>query len=694
MREVDTFPTNTIGDLGYRIGRIFPFGASFIGEGVNFSIYSKEAVSCTLLLYHHGEREPYIEIPFPDEFRIGNVFSMMVFGITIEDTEYGYRMDGPYDPAKGLYFDKRIPLLDPYAHSVSGRSVWGEPIDPDNPFQHRGQIILEDYDWDGDKPLEHPMKDLVIYEMHVRGFTAHDSSGVTYKGTFAGLIDKIPYLKDLGVNCVELMPIFEFDEFENTRTYQGRQLLNYWGYSTVNFFAPKAGYAAGAPFGIEADELKNMVRILHKNGIEILLDVVFNHTAEGNEHGPYISYRGIDNRTYYLMTPDGYYYNFSGCGNTMNCNNPVVRNSILDCLRYWVASYHIDGFRFDLAAILSRDENGAPMIDPPLLDTLAHDAVLGRTKLIAEAWDAGGLYQVGSFPSWNRWAEWNGRYRDCVRRFIRGDADASAELCCRINGSPDMYESRTAEASINFVTCHDGFTLYDLVSYNEKHNEANGEDGRDGSNDNLSWNCGAEGETDDKEVRALRMRQIKNVFTILLTSRGVPMFLAGDEFANTQFGNNNAYCQDNEISWLDWTFPEKNKDLLLFVKNLIAFRNAHPVLRNSHFHMGKNGTDYPELSFHSPTPWQFNYDEPQLALAYLYVEDGKKYGTGKDSFLYVLLNLHWEPHEFSLPIIPAGHHFKLVSDSFTGESYAPGKEKNIKGETVTLMPRSTQILIG
>ncbi len=694
MREVDTFPTNTIGDLGYRIGRIFPFGASFIGEGVNFSIYSKEAVSCTLLLYHHGEREPYIEIPFPDEFRIGNVFSMMVFGITIEDTEYGYRMDGPYDPAKGLYFDKRIPLLDPYAHSVSGRSVWGEPIDPDNPFQHRGQIILEDYDWDGDKPLEHPMKDLVIYEMHVRGFTAHDSSGVTYKGTFAGLIDKIPYLKDLGVNCVELMPIFEFDEFENTRTYQGRQLLNYWGYSTVNFFAPKAGYAAGAPFGIEADELKNMVRILHKNGIEILLDVVFNHTAEGNEHGPYISYRGIDNRTYYLMTPDGYYYNFSGCGNTMNCNNPVVRNSILDCLRYWVASYHIDGFRFDLAAILSRDENGAPMIDPPLLDTLAHDAVLGRTKLIAEAWDAGGLYQVGSFPSWNRWAEWNGRYRDCVRRFIRGDADASAELCCRINGSPDMYESRTAEASINFVTCHDGFTLYDLVSYNEKHNEANGEDGRDGSNDNLSWNCGAEGETDDKEVRALRMRQIKNVFTILLTSRGVPMFLAGDEFANTQFGNNNAYCQDNEISWLDWTFPEKNKDLLLFVKNLIAFRNAHPVLRNSHFHTDKNGTDYPELSFHSPTPWQFNYDEPQLALAYLYVEDGKKYGTDNDNFLYVLLNLHWEPHEFSLPIIPAGHHFKLVSDSFTGESYAPGKEKNIKGETVTLMPRSTQILIG
>ncbi|MBQ4293343.1 MAG: glycogen debranching protein GlgX [Lachnospiraceae bacterium] len=694
MRQVDTFPTHTIGDLSYRAGRIFPFGATYFDEGINFSIYSKEATSCTLLLYHHGERDPYIEIPFPDEFRIGNVFSMMVFGLTLETTEYGYRFDGPYDPKRGLYFDKQKPLLDPYAHSVSGRSKWGVPPDPDNPFQHRGQIILEDYDWDGDKPLELPMKDLVIYEMHIRSFTAHPSAGTRYPGTFAGLIDKIPYLKELGVNCVELMPIFAFDEFENPRTNQGKRLLNYWGYSTVNFFAPKGGYAAGGPFGLETEELKNMIRQLHKNGIEVLLDVVFNHTAEGNENGPYISYRGIDNRTYYLMTPDGNYYNFSGCGNTMNCNNPVVRSSILDCLRYWVSSYHIDGFRFDLAAILSRDEDGAPMLEPPLLDMLAHDAVLGRTKLIAEAWDAGGLYQVGQFPSWNRWSEWNGKYRDCVRRFLRGEPEASIELCRRINGSPDLYGERLAEASINFVTCHDGFTLYDLVSYNEKHNEANGEEGRDGSNDNLSWNCGVEGETKDEEILSLRMRQIKNAFTILLTCRGIPMFYHGDEFGNTQYGNNNAYCQDNEISWLDWTLTEKNKTLLHFVKNLIAFRKAHPVLRDTSFFDGRNGTDYPELSFHSPLPWQFNQNEPQLALAYLFVEEAKKYRTEEDAFIYVLLNLHWEPHEFSLPIIPAGHRFGLISCSYTGESHSPGEKKLLKEETVTLMPRSTMILLG
>ena len=360
-----------------------------------------------------------------------------------------------------------------------------------------------------------------------------NDKSIKYKGTFYGLTEKIPYLKELGINCIELMPIFAFDEFENSRKINGKTLYNYWGYSTVGFFAPKAGYAASAPFGMEADELKNMIKHLHKNGIEVILDVVFNHTAEGNENGPYISYRGIDNRTYYMLTPDGTYYNFSGCGNTFNGNNAVVRTMILDCLRYWVSSYHIDGFRFDLASILTRDMSGAPMYSPPLLELLANDSVLGKTKLIAEAWDAGGLYQVGNFPSWNRFAEWNGKYRDCVRRFIKGDADAAIELYWRIGGSKDMYQERSSDASINFITCHDGFTLYDIFAYNEKHNEANGEDNRDGANDNNSWNCGVEGETEDKSINDLRLRQMKNAFTILMTSRGIPMFLAGDEIANT-----------------------------------------------------------------------------------------------------------------------------------------------------------------
>ena len=606
MNRIDTFPTHTIGELSYRVGRVFPFGATLTDGGVNFSIFSKEAESCTLLLYHHSEKEPFAEIEFPEEFRIGNVYTMLVFGINIETTEYGYRFGGKYVPERGLLFDSSKPLLDPYAKSVSGRSVWGKPIDPSDPFQHRGQIIREDYEWNGQTPLEIPQNELIIYEMHVRGFTKDESSGVRYKGTFAGLRQKIPYLKELGVNCIELMPIFEFDEFEYDREYEGKKLLNYWGYSTVNFFAPKAGYAASAPLGLEADELKSMIRELHSNGIEVILDVVFNHTAEGGEGGPYISYRGIDNRTYYLLTPDGHYYNFSGCGNTMNCNNAVVRSCILDCLRYWASSYHIDGFRFDLASILTRDENGAPMPFPPLIESLARDAVLGSCKLIAEAWDSGGLYQVGSFPSWQRWSEWNGRYRDCLRKFIKGGAEQAPELYERISGSQDLYSQRGTTASINYITCHDGFTLYDLFSYNEKHNLENGEDNRDG------WNCGAEGETDDAEINALRMRQMKNALTIVMTSRGTPMLLSGDEFANTQFGNNNAYCQDNKTSWLDWEMLNKNRKLFEYVKALIALRKKNPVLRSVSFDNGHNATGYPELSFHSAQPWQLDMHSPAL----------------------------------------------------------------------------------
>ena len=694
MQLIDSFPTHKIKDLEYRSGHVFPYGASLVDGGVNFSIFSKEATSCSLLLFHHGAKKPFVEIPFPDEFRIGNVYTMLVYGINIETTEYGYRFDGPYCPEKGLLYDRTKILLDPYARSITGRSVWGRKPDPSDPFPHRGQIIMVDFDWEGDKPLETPLSDLVIYEMHVRSYTKHKSSGVKYPGTYAGLIGKIPYLKELGVNCIELMPIFEFDEFEFSREINGRRLYNYWGYSTVGFFAPKAGYAASARFGMEADELKNMVRHLHQNGIEVILDVVFNHTAEGNESGPYISYRGIDNRTYYLLNDDGKYYNFSGCGNTMNCNNAVVRNSILDCLRYWVYAYHIDGFRFDLASILSRDQDGNAMISPPLLETIAHDPVLGKCKLIAEAWDAGGLYQVGSFPSWNRWSEWNGKYRDCLRIFLKGGAEAAPELYRRIRGSSDLYAERGSDASINFITCHDGFTLYDLVSYNEKHNLDNGENNADGADRNDSWNCGAEGETEDKEIMALRARQMRNALTILMTSRGVPMLLSGDEFANTQYGNNNAYCQDNDISYLNWKNLEKWQDLNTYVRNLIALRKAHPVLRSSSYEFGHNDTGYPELSFHGTSPWCLNEDEPNLTFAYLYAEGTQKYCTEKTTFLYVAVNAHWEPHVFGLPIIPEGMKWHLSCDSAQGLSYAPGEEKLLDAvDSYSLPARSSAVLL-
>lgn len=697
MQLIDTFPTDRIGDLEYRVGRVLPFGATITDGGVNFSIFSKEATSCTLLLYHHGDAKPFVEIPFPEEFRIGNVYTMMVFGIQIETTEYGYRFDGVWDPAAGQYFDPAQPVLDPYAKSVSGRSVWGRLPKAGAGFVHRGQIIREDYDWEGDKPLELPLEDLVIYEMHVRGFTQDPSSGVRHRGTYAGIVEKIPYLKSLGINCVELMPIFEFDEFEYVRQDNPQDLkglrLNYWGYSTVCFFAPKAGYAASAPFGMEADELKNLIKKLHQSGIEVILDVVFNHTAEGDQRGPSISYRGIDNRTYYLLGPEGSYYNFSGCGNTMNCNNAVVRSHILDCLRYWVSAYHIDGFRFDLASILTRDADGAPMMSPPLVEALAHDAVLGSTKLIAEAWDAGGLYQVGNFPSWNRWSEWNGKYRDCVRRFVKGDAGCAPELFQRIAGSEDLYTGRGPTVSINFVTCHDGFTMYDLVSYNEKHNEANGEGNRDGSNDNDSWNCGAEGETEDPEVLSLRMRQIRNFHTLLLTSRGIPMLLSGDEFANSQSGNNNAYCQDNEISWLNWDRLPAHQSLYDYVRTLIALRAAHPVLRAPHFDRGYNGTGYPELSFHSTSPWNHDPHAGTLTFAVLYAEDHIKYGTPADTYIYVLINAHWEAHTFELPIIPAGLQWHLVCRSGRtadplGQEPAPEPPMQL-----TLGPRETAVLI-
>ncbi len=706
MLRIDDFPTHEYQGIPYRCGRVQPFGTSMVGGGgINFSVFSKDATSCELVLFHHSQSKPFARIRLPEEFRIGNVWSIIVYGLDYETLEYGYCFDGPYDPEQGYRFDKSKILLDPYAKLVSGREVWGREPDAQNLFQHRSCVISEDYDWGGDKPLEIPMKDLVIYETHVRSFTKDRSSGVKHPGTFAGLVEKIPYLQELGVNCIELLPIFEFDEFENSRVINGEKLYNYWGYSTVSFYAPKAGYAASAPLGLAADELKNLIKHLHRAGIEVILDVVFNHTAEGNEQGPYISYRGIDNKTYYLLTPDGYYYNFSGCGNTMNCNNSVVRECILDALRYWVSDYHIDGFRFDLAAILSRDENGAPMTSPPLLETLAHDAVLGKTKLIAEAWDAGGLYQVGSFPAWGRWAEWNGKFRDCVRKFVKSGAECGPELIWRLQGSPDLYGNRSAEASINFITCHDGFTLADLVSYNDKHNEANGEDNRDGCSDNDSWNCGVEGETSDPEILALRSRQRKNAAALLLMSRGIPMLLSGDEFANSQFGNNNAYCQDNAISWLNWKDLQKNRGQFEFFRRLIQIRAEHPVLRASDFYCGQNESGYPELSFHGTKPWELDTGSPFLTFGFLYAEPAAKFGTKRDAFLYVAVNAHWEEAAFELPEIPAGMSWQqelyTAEDGTLVEKNSKGKKhsETPKGRVLTenrvnLAPRSLMILIG
>ncbi len=704
MLRIDLHPTHKYGEFRLRVGKPLPFGATIVPGGVNFSVYSHAATSCELVLFRKHEHQPYAVIPFFNEFRIGNVFTLVVFDLDFEDVEYGFRMDGPFNTREGHRFDKTKILMDPYAKVIGGRDVWGEQPNWQDIYQHRARICLDDFDWENDHPLEIPMEDLVIYETHVRGFTRHTSSGVKHPGTFAGIREKIPYLKELGINCIELMPIHEFDEFENSRVspVNGKMLYNYWGYSNVGFFAPKAGFAATGKFGMQVDELKTLIKELHKNGIEVTLDVVFNHTAEGNENGPYISYRGIDNKTYYLLTPDGYYFNFSGCGNTLNCNNPIVRNMILDCLRYWAADYHIDGFRFDLATILGRDQNGAPMHSPPLLETLAFDPVLGKVKLIAEAWDAGGLYQVGSFPAWGRWAEWNGKFRDDLRKFLKGEAGMLCAMAQRLQGSPDLYswEDRGACASINFITAHDGFSLKDMVSYNGKHNEANGENNNDGGNDNYSWNGGWEGESTDPQVNRLRIKQMKNAVAMLLVSQGTPMILAGDEMAKTQWGNNNAYCQDNEISWVDWSFLEKNNELFNFFKKMIALRLAHPVLRSrTHF---KNrdymGSGFADITWHGQKAWDVDWSAESCCLAFLLCGRHAKGGTVDDNSIYVAMNMHWMMHGFGLPKLPDYMEWCVFANTDAQpphDIWEPGKEVRLDNQEEFLVgPRSVVILIG
>ncbi|NCF65827.1 MAG: glycogen debranching protein GlgX [Chloroflexi bacterium] len=702
MQRIDIYPTHRHGDYLLRAGRPIPFGASMVPGGINFAVFSRYATSCTLILFKKGSNTPLVEIPFPDPFHIGNVYAMVVFDLDYENIEYGYRMDGPYQPHLGHHFDTATVLLDPYARLISGREKWGEAPDSDNRFQHRAMVVQDDFDWIADRPLETPLEDLIIYEMHVRGLTRHPSSGVKYPGTFAGVREKIPYLKELGINCVELMPIHEFDEFDNKfkNPDTGERLLNYWGYSTIGFFAPKAGYAATGQLGMQVDELKALVKELHRNGIEVILDVVFNHTGEGEENDATISFRGLDNKTYYMLQPDGRYQNFSGCGNTMNCNNPVVRNMVLDSLRYWAAEYHIDGFRFDLASIMGRDAFGQPLANPPLLEALAYDPILGKCKLIAEAWDAGGLYQVGSFPAYERWSEWNDQYRDTLRRFLKGDMGQVRDIALLIQGAPNMYADRGPTASINFITAHDGFTLADLFSYNEKHNRANGEENRDGHSHNYSWNCGHEGASDDLEIQTLRRQLMKNGIAILLVSQGVPMILMGDEVAHTKQGNNNTYCQDNELSWFDWSQLESEADMFTFVKHCISFRKQHRVLRNRFYFQQRDAINsgYPDISWHGAKAWKPDWSDNSRTLSFMLCGEHVPAGKEPDNYIYVAMNMHWENHTFQLPRLPKERQWHLFMDTSLpsgNEICEPGQERLLSDQNQVLSgARSVIILVG
>lgn len=679
-------PLDEVAGFGVRPGYYNINGAMEVVGGVNFTIHTHDGTYCELCLFRRTEDEPYAILPFPEHYRIGNVYSMIVFGLDIEEFEYAYRVDGPYDEKKGMIFDRDRFLLDPYAKAVTGQSVWGKK--PEEGTFYKARVVRDNFDWGNiGQPLI-PMEDLIIYEMHVRGFTKDASSGVSCPGTFAGILEKVPYLKKLGVNAVELMPIFEFDELADRREVDGNEVINYWGYNTVSFFSPNTSYSSSVEYNREGTELKRMIKELNDNGIEVILDVVFNHTAEGNEKGPFFSFKGFDNKIYYMLTPDGKYYNFSGCGNTLNCNHPIVQQMILECLRYWVTTYRVDGFRFDLASILGRNEDGSPMASPPLLQSLAFDPILGKVKLIAEAWDAGGLYQVGSFPAWNRWAEWNGRYRDDMRRFLKGDEGLTKAAGIRMMGSPDMYlpESRGQNASINFLNCHDGFTLYDMYAYNEKHNEANGWGNTDGANDNNSWNCGVEGETDEEEVNALRKKLCRNAFAALMLSRGTPMFYAGDEFLNTQWGNNNAYCQDNRISWLDWNRLQENQDMFEFARAMIAFRKRHPVIRKN---MNPCSLHFPMVSMHTGKPWDEEIEQDNHLLGIMYA--GRDDKGGKDDIVFVALNAYWEENELELPDLFGKWRWKRVVDTaqekFKVKEY-PGEDRKIM-----LQPRSLSIFV-
>ncbi len=616
-------------------GTAHPHGVSLTAAGVNFSLFSETATEVVLLLFDSDAAvEPMQTIRFnPFENKTFHFWHVFVRGCG-PGVYYAFRIDGPRDPAAGLRFNPNKVLVSAYARSIS-RRLWRRRDavdDADNlATSLRCGIVDPTYDWEGDQPLDRPSHETIIYELHVGGFTRSPSSGVARPGTFAGLIEKIPYLQALGITAVELLPIFEFDD-----------ATNYWGYSTIGFFCAHSGY------GAHPNEFRDLVKALHKAGIEVILDIVFNHTDEGNENGPTESFRGIDNRTFYLLDPQNpaSYLNYSGCGNTFNANHPLPQKLIVDCLRYWVEEMHVDGFRFDEGSILARGEDGQPLVHPPVIWQIELDDALADTKMIAEAWDAAGLYQVGHFPG-DRWAEWNGRYRDEIRRFVKGDPGLIGLVAERLGGSADVYEARGQRPinSINFVTVHDGFTMNDLVSYDAKHNEANGEGNRDGIENNYSWNCGVEGPTDDPAVDALRLRQIKNLMLMLLLSRGVPMLLAGDEVRRTQRGNNNPYNQNNETSWFDWTLVERHADLLAFVRRAIAFRRAHPALSRPRFYTGMpDDRGVPDIVWHGTRLHSPGFDDPEARALACTIQ-----GVDGTPDLHVMMNMFWEPLEFDVP---------------------------------------------
>jgi glycogen operon protein len=634
-----------------------------------------------------SDRRPWVEIELdPYQNRTGDVWHIHIYDLGGRCL-YLYRVDGPYEPEKGHRFNEYKYLIDPYTKALTGGIEWelhkNVAYDPDSIEVDLSMsaardasgipkciVVDDDFDWQGDRPLNYPLRFSVIYETHVRGLSRHASSGVQHPGTYRGVVEMIPYLKNLGITSLELLPIQEFDERENKNVNPatGEQLTNYWGYSTLAFFAPKASYSSAGGDGRQVQECKEMIRELHRAGIEVILDVVFNHTAEGNETGPTLSFRGLDNSIYYMLEDDKRHYrNFSGCGNTVNCNHPIVRSFILDVLRYWVVEMHVDGFRFDLGSILGRDQDGRLMENPPVLERIAEDPVLRDTKIIAEAWDAAGAYQVGSFPG-GRWAEWNDRYRDDIRRFWRGDKEMVAPLATRITGSSDLYlrDGRKPFHSINFITSHDGFTLYDLVSYNRKHNLANGEGNSDGHDYNFSFNHGVEGDTADEQVLRVRRRAMKNYFATLLLSLGTPMILGGDELGRTQRGNNNAYCQDNEISWYDYDRVERFSDVHRFFKEMIAFRFRHPAFLRPEFYTGVDN-DYnaiPDVVWYSDKGREMNWAHQGKTLALRI--DGSRAEISwdrDDNDFYIMFNAGTRAVPFVLCPPPKGRDWYLAVDT-------------------------------